>query len=220
MTEKVRVVVADDHPMVLRGTCEMIAEAPDLKVVASSKDGEAALEAVREHRPDVAVLDVNMPRRDGVSVVRELRLADPRIGLVMLSAADDEGAILQALQAGANGYLLKTATEEELHQAIRLAAAGKQVLLQPQVAKAARGGARRPAEPALLEPLSERELEVLQTLAKDLANKEIARRMGISDRTVQQHLANVFGKLGVQSRTGAVLKALRLGYLNLEDTRE
>lgn len=220
MSEKLRVVVADDHPMVLRGTCEMIAEAPDLEVVASSKDGEAALEAVREFRPDVVVLDVNMPRRDGVSVVRELRRADSRIGLVMLSAADDEGAILQALQAGANGYLLKTATEEELQQAIRLAAAGKQVLLQPQVAKAARAGARRPPEPEVLEPLSEREHEVLRTLAKDMANKEIALRLGISDRTVQQHLANVFGKLGVQSRTGAVLKALRLGYLKLEDTRE
>ena len=219
MTSKIRIVVADDHPMVLRGTVEMLEEAPDFEVVAQAKDGAEALAAVLAHQPDVAVLDVQMPRMDGIAVVRELAEKGQKVGLLMLSANDDDGAILQALQAGANGYLLKTADEEEIHQAVRLVAQGQPAILQPEVARIMVANMRKPAEPEQ-ELLSERELEVVRTLAKDLGNKEIAKRLGISDRTVQQHLANVFGKLGVGSRTGAVLRALREGWITLEDTRE
>lgn len=219
MTAKIRIVVADDHPMVLRGTVEMLEEAPDFEVVAQAKDGAEALAAVLAHQPDVAVLDVQMPRMDGIAVVRELAEKGQKVGLLMLSANDDDGAILQALQAGANGYLLKTADEEEIHQAVRLVAQGQPAILQPEVARIMVANMRKPAEPEQ-ELLSERELEVVRTLAKDLGNKEIAKRLGISDRTVQQHLANVFGKLGVGSRTGAVLRALREGWITLEDTRE
>ncbi|MFP5501407.1 MAG: response regulator [Candidatus Sericytochromatia bacterium] len=219
MTSKIRIVVADDHPMVLRGTVEMLEEAPDFEVVAQARDGAEALEAVLAHQPDVAVLDVQMPRMDGIAVVRELVEKGQKVGLLMLSANDDDGAILQALQAGANGYLLKTADEDEIHQAVRLVAEGQPAILQPEVAKIMVANMRKPAEPEQ-ELLSERELEVVRTLAKDLGNKEIAKRLGISDRTVQQHLANVFGKLGVGSRTGAVLRALREGWITLEDTRE
>lgn len=219
MTPKIRIVVADDHPMVLRGTVEMLEEAPDFEVVAQAKDGAEALAAVLAHQPDVAVLDVQMPRMDGIAVVRELAAKGQKVGLLMLSANDDDGAILQALQAGANGYLLKTADEEEIHQAVRLVAQGQPAILQPEVARIMVANMRKPAEPEQ-ELLSERELEVVRTLAKDLGNKEIAKRLGISDRTVQQHLANVFGKLGVGSRTGAVLRALREGWITLEDTRE
>lgn len=219
MTAKIRIVVADDHPMVLRGTVEMLEEAPDFEVVAQAKDGAEALAAVLAHQPDVAVLDVQMPRMDGIAVVREIAEKGQKVGLLMLSANDDDGAILQALQAGANGYLLKTADEEEIHQAVRLVAQGQPAILQPEVARIMVANMRKPAEPEQ-ELLSERELEVVRTLAKDLGNKEIAKRLGISDRTVQQHLANVFGKLGVGSRTGAVLRALREGWITLEDTRE
>ena len=219
MSSKIRIVVADDHPMVLRGTVEMLEEAPDFEVVAQAKDGAEALEAVLSHQPDVAVLDVQMPRMDGIAVVRELAARGQKVGLLMLSANDDDGAILQALQAGANGYLLKTADEDEIHQAVRLVAEGQPAILQPEVAKIMVANMRKPAEPEQ-ELLSERELEVVRTLAKDLGNKEIAKRLGISDRTVQQHLANVYGKLGVGSRTGAVLRALREGWITLEDTRE
>lgn len=219
MSPKIRIVVADDHPMVLRGTVEMLEEADDFEVVAQARDGAEALSAIVAHRPDVAVLDVQMPRMDGIAVVRELAAQNVQVGLLMLSANDDDGAILQALQAGANGYLLKTADEEEIHQAVRLVAQGQPAILQPEVAQIMVASMRKPPEPAE-ELLSERELEVVRTLAKDLGNKEIAKRLGISDRTVQQHLANVFGKLGVSSRTGAVLRALREGWITLEDTRE
>ncbi|MEB3327776.1 MAG: response regulator transcription factor [Candidatus Sericytochromatia bacterium] len=216
MTTPVRVVVVDDHPMVLRGTCEMLEAASDLVVAARGRDGEEALTLVAAHRPDVLVMDVQMPRRDGLSVVRELRGRGDATGIVMLTSADDETTILRALQAGANGYLLKTADEEELQRAVRLVAEGQPAILQPEVARAMMASWKTAGGE---EPLSEREIEVLRTLAKDLSNKEIAARLGISDRTVQQHLSNIFSKLGVASRTGAVLKALRMGTLTLEDAR-
>ena len=217
----IRLVVADDHPIVLRGTVEMIEECADFVVEATCKDGEEAFQAALRHRPTVLLLDVNMPKVDGIEVVRRLRERGEPMGVLMLSSADEEGSILKALQAGANGYLLKTATEEQLHQAIRLVAQGGAALLQPEVQKAVVTSYQRPAAPAEkpVEALSERELEILRTLAQDLTNKEIAARLGISDRTVQQHLSNITGKLGVASRTGAVLKALQQGWLSLEDLR-
>lgn len=217
MSEKIRVVVVDDHPMVLRGTCEMIEGDPGLEVVARGKDGDEALSLVESTRPDVLLIDINMPRRDGVSVVRELRERKNRVAIVMLTSADDEATILRALQSGANGYLLKTADEAEIHHAIRLAASGQPAILQPEVAKAMMATWRGPG--IVEDALSEREVEILKTLAKDLSNKEIASRLGISDRTVQQHLSNIFSKLGVASRTGAVLKALQAGTITLEDAR-
>jgi DNA-binding NarL/FixJ family response regulator len=217
MTEKIRVVVVDDHPMVLRGTCEMIEEAGDLEVVARGKDGDEALALVAEHRPDVLLVDINMPKRDGVSVVRELRATHDRTAVVMLTSADDDATILRALQGGADGYVLKTASEEEVQKALRLAASGQTAVLQPEVQKAMVASWRQPTP--YEEPLSEREVEILKTVAKDLSNKEIASRLGISDRTVQQHLSNIFSKLGVASRTGAVLKALQMGTITLEDAR-
>lgn len=215
MTEKIRVVVVDDHPMVLRGTCEMIEESSEFEVVARGMDGEAALALVEAERPDVLLVDINMPRRDGISVVKTLRERQAKVGIVVLTSADDDASILRALQAGADGYLLKTAHETELHQALRLVAKGQPAILQPEVAKVMMSSYRTPAD----EALSEREVEILKTLAKDLSNKEIAARLGISDRTVQQHLSNIFSKLGVASRTGAVLKALQMGTLTLEDAR-
>lgn len=213
------VVAVDDHPMVLRGTIEMIEEAPDMKVVASGRDGDDAIALALRHRPEVLLLDVQMPRRDGIEVVRELRRQDLDIGILILSAADEESTILRALQAGANGYLLKTATETELQQAIRLVAGGGAAILQPEVQKAVVSSYQKPQVFTPVEPLSEREMDILRALAHDLTNKEIAQRLGISDRTVQQHLANITSKLGVASRTGAVLKALQQGMLSLEDVR-
>lgn len=214
---KIRVVVVDDHPMVLRGTCEMLEMATDLAVVARGKDGDEALALVDSEKPDVLLVDINMPRRDGISVVKELRARKVPLGIVLLTSADDETTILRALRAGANGYLLKTADEDEMHRAVRLAAKGQPAILQPEVTKAMMASWRQGESGE--EALSEREVEILKTLAKDLSNKEIASRLGISDRTVQQHLSNIFSKLGVASRTGAVLKALRLGTITLEDAR-
>jgi DNA-binding NarL/FixJ family response regulator len=217
VSQTIRVGVIDDHPMVLRGTCDMISGAADLEVVARGCNGDEALALAENTQIDVLLLDINMPKRDGISVVKVLRARGDLTGVVMLSSADDDSSILRALQAGANGYLLKTATEEEIHRAIRMVAKGEPALVQPQVAKAVLANWRG-IENAT-EALSERELTIVKTLAKDLSNKEIGARLGISDRTVQQHLSHIFSKLGAASRTGAVLKALQLGMISLEDAR-
>lgn len=214
MTEKLRVVVADDHPLVLRGTCDTINQLPDFEVVGRGADGEEALELVRALKPRVLLIDIQMPRRDGISVVKELAAEPGRPAMVVLTSAGGDTQILRALQAGADGYLLKTATEEELARALRLVAGGTPALFQPEVSRALVASYRPGGE-----ALTEREVEIVRTLALDLSNKEIASKLGISERTVQQHLSNVFSKLGVASRTGAVLKALHLGTIALEDTR-
>lgn len=214
-----RVVVADDHTLVRRGTCELLTEAPDIEVVGQAANGQEAIEQATKLQPDVLLMDVSMPVMDGVTATRQLRRLFPSLGIVMLSAHGEEEFVLRALQAGANGYLLKTAEEEQLQEAVRLVAAGRPAILQPEVTRVVMGSVTGPARPPV-ETLSEREIEVVREVAKDYGNKQIATRLGISERTVQQHLSNIFGKLGVASRTGAVLKALHEGWIRLEDTRE
>lgn len=213
-----RVLVADDHPIVRRGTCELLAEAEDIEVVGEAGNGEEAIAQVDRLAPDVLVMDLSMPVLDGVEATRRLKGTRPGLGIVILSAHGEEDVVLRALQAGANGYLLKTADEEQLHEAARLVASGHPALLQPEVTRAVMGSMRGAPKPEA-ETLSDREREIVREVAKDLGNKQIASRLGISERTVQQHLSNIFGKMGVGSRTGAVLKALQEGWLTLEDTR-
>lgn len=215
---KLRVLVADDHAIVRRGTCELLEEAGDIEVVGQAANGQEAISEVARLKPDVLVMDLSMPVMDGVTATRLLKGNSPELGIVILSAHGEEDFVLRALQAGANGYLLKTADEDQLQEAVRLVASGRPALLQPEVTRAVMGSVRGPAK-ALVEPLSDREIEIVREVAKDLGNKQIATRLGISERTVQQHLSNIFGKLNVASRTGAVLKALQEGWITLEDTR-
>lgn len=215
---KLRVVVADDHTIVRRGTCELLEEAPDIEVVGEASNGQEAIAQIERLSPDALVMDLSMPVLDGVEATRQLRANHPTLGIVILSAHGEEDFVLRALQAGANGYLLKTADEEQLQAAVRLVAQGRPALLQPEVTSVVMGSVQAPRK-APVEALSDRELEVIREVAKDLGNKQIANRLGISERTVQQHLSNIFGKLGVSSRTGAALKALQEGWLTLEDTR-
>lgn len=215
--KKLRLVIADDHTLVRKGTREMLEEAEDMEIVAEGTNGKEALELARRELPDVLLMDLSMPVLDGVEATRQLKASHPQIGVVILSAHGEEDFVLRALQAGANGYLLKTADEDQLQQAVRLVSEGKPALLQPEVTRAVMGAMHAPRSP--VEALSEREIEVLREVAKDLGNKQIATRLGISERTVQQHLSNIFGKLDVSSRTGAVLKALQAGKISLEDTR-
>lgn len=215
--KKLRLVIVDDHTLVRKGTREMLEEAEDMEIVAEGTNGKEALELARRELPDVLLMDLSMPVLDGVEATRQLKASHPQIGVVILSAHGEEDFVLRALQAGANGYLLKTADEDQLQQAVRLVSEGKPALLQPEVTRAVMGAMHAPRSP--VEALSEREIEVLREVAKDLGNKQIATRLGISERTVQQHLSNIFGKLDVSSRTGAVLKALQAGKISLEDTR-
>ncbi len=222
----IRIVVADDHPLVRRGTCEILAAEPGFEVVGQAGDGAEALVEVDRLAPDVLVVDIQMPRLDGVQVARTLSDRRSLVRILAVSAGGQEDQILAALQAGALGYLLKSAPEELIIEAVKLVASGQPALLQPEVARTVLAKATSTAPPAAavpegdyVEPLSDRETEVLREVASDKANKEVARTLGISDRTVQQHLANIFSKLGVTSRTGAALKALHLGIIRLEDCR-
>ncbi len=216
MQKQIRVVLADDHAVVRKGIREFLEEDSGIRVVAEADDGEQALALVRREQPDVAVFDIQMPRLNGLDAARRARKESPNTRVLILTAYDDEPYIFAALQAGASGYLLKTASSEELCQAVR-AIAGGESALSPSVAKKLvqrATGQSPPVESA--EALTERELDVLRLAAKGMSNKQIGSALSISDRTVQGHLATIYSKLHVATRTEAVLVALREKWINLE----
>jgi len=218
MSEKIRVLLADDHAVVRQGIRRFLEEADDIEVVAEAANGREALERIREHRPDVAVVDIRMPEMSGVEVTRRIRERYPQTRVLILTAYDDDPYVFALLQAGADGYVLKTASGDELVQAVRTVYRG-QSALSPEIAtKVVRQAVTgKPATAAdQVEPLTPRELDVLRLAAKGLTNKAIGHQLGISHRTVQGHLASIYGKLGVSSRTEAVTEAIRRGWLVVE----
>ncbi len=216
----IRTVLADDHRVVRQGIRTFLEEAGDIEVVAEAADGEEALAMVAAHRPDVLVLDVRMPRLSGVEVTRQVAARHPAVRVLILTAYDDDPYVLALLKAGAAGYILKTADSAELVHAVRTVAAGR-TALAPEVAQKVVGqlaGGPRSVGDEVVQPLSERELAVLRLTAAGLTNRAIGLRLAISDRTVQGHLANVYSKLHVNTRTEAVLKAVKLGWLVLDSS--
>ena len=205
---RIGVFIAEDHTLVREGTRQILEQQPDLAVVGEADRGDLAVERIARLRPDVALLDVRLPGLNGVAATARLRSEAPAVRALLLSAYDDAEYILAALQAGAAGYLLKTVPGQELVAAVRAVHAGETVL-QEAVSRALAEHWRRAGLPDGGGRLSAREREVLSLLAGGLANKEIAARLGISLRTVEGHLGNVFGKLGVGSRTEALLYALK-----------
>ncbi len=212
----IRVLLADDHTVVRKGIRDFLEEDAGIRVVAEANDGEEAVALVAREQPDVAVLDIQMPRLNGLEAARRLRKEYPNVRLLMLTAYEDEPYIIAALQAGVSGYLLKTASSEELVHAVQAVAAGE-TALSPGVAKkmVERTWARAPTE-EMAEPLTDRELEVLRLAAKGMGNRQIAADLAISDRTVQGHLANIYEKLHASTRTEAVLAAVRAKWITLE----
>jgi DNA-binding NarL/FixJ family response regulator len=216
MDKSLRVVLADDHVMVRQGIRQFLEEAGDIAVVAEAADGQEACRLVAQHEPDVAVLDVQMPGTTGVEATRDIRARFPGVRILILTAYDDDPYVFALLRAGADGYILKSAPAEELVRAVR-AVAADQTALSPEVARKVVQQAMAPPPRAdQPEPLTERELVVLRLTARGRTNKEIGRELGISARTVQGHLANIYGKLGVYSRTEAVTEALRRGWIVIE----
>ena len=199
----IRVVIADDHAVVRTGLEQMLGALPDLDVVGSASEGGEALRLVSERDPDVVLMDLSMPEMDGIEAIRRIRAAGSDARIVVLTTFSDRERIVQALDAGAIGYLLKDAEPEELAAAIRSAAQGDSPLA-PKAASAllAERAARRPAD-----ALSDREREVLKLVAEGLSNKEIARRLEISEKTVKAHLTSVFRAIGVFDRMQAALWA-------------
>ena len=223
MSRSIRVLLADDHAVVRKGIREFLEEDSEIVVVAEAGDGGEAFRLVGEHHPDVAVLDIQMPRVTGIEATRQIKAAFPDVRVLILTAYEDDPYVFALLRAGADGYLLKSADPDDLVRAVKATAAGGKVL-DPAVAgrvvaqmTAGRPVSRPAAASEQVEPLSERELDVLRLAGQGLTNKAIGLDLNISDRTVQGHLANIYGKLGVASRTEAVTKALKLGWIVLED---
>jgi len=217
-TQPIRVVLADDHAVVRKGIREFLEESGDIRVVAEAADGAEAVALVAEHAPDVAVLDVQMPGLTGIEATRRIKAEFPAVRVLILTAYDDAPYIFALLQAGASGYVLKTADSGELVNAVRAVFRGESALdpaVAHKVVQQLTSGRPLGAQ-AAVEPLTEREIEVLHLAAKGLTNKAIGQALAISDRTVQGHLANIYGKLGAGSRTEAVTEALKQGWIVLE----
>jgi DNA-binding NarL/FixJ family response regulator len=203
----IRVVIADDHGVIRDGLGRLIGALDDMEVVGMAADGEEAVQRARETVPDVVLMDLDMPRVDGIEATRRIATAAPRTAVLVLTSFSDRQRILGALEAGAAGYLLKDAAADEVAAGIRAAARGE----APLHPRAARTVLSARSEPDPLDGLSEREREVLALLLEGLPNKLIARRLGISEKTVKSHLTRVFREIGVTDRTQAALWAERTG---------
>ncbi|HEY3312870.1 MAG TPA: response regulator transcription factor [Anaerolineales bacterium] len=212
LPSKIRVILADDHAVVRAGIRQFLETAGDILVEAEAGDGAEAVRLIEQNPPDVAVLDIQMPKMTGIEVTRWVRAHYRSLGVLVLTAYDDEPYALGVLQAGANGYVLKNASPEAIIQAVRDVHAGKSVvdalIAQKLVARMAQPAAQSPVE-----ELTEREMEVLVLAARGFTNKSIALKLNISDRTVQGHLAHIFVKLQAGSRTEAVMRAVSLGWI-------
>ncbi len=199
----IRLLIVDDHAVVRRGLEHFLGRESDIDVVGTATDGEDAVMRAAELRPDVILMDLSMPVLDGVDATRRIVDASPGIAVVVLTTFSDRARIMDVLEAGATGYILKDADPEEVAAAVRAAAAGGSPL-DPKAARVMLDAKRdRPAA----RDLSAREEEVLRLVADGLANKQIARRLGITERTVKAHLTSVFSRIGVQDRTQAALWA-------------
>lgn len=209
---KIRILLADDHHLVRSGIHQLLESAGDMEVIAEAGDGEEAQTLIQQRKPDVAVLDIQMPKATGIEVTRWVRANLPEVGVLILTAYNDDPYVMAVLQAGANGYVLKTAGADELIQAVRDVYEGKSALDPAITAKLMQNIFKQP-DKAPAEPLTDRELDVLRMAAKGFTNKAIGVQLGISDRTVQGHLAHIFDKMHATSRTEAVMRAVSLGWI-------
>ncbi len=210
---KIRVLLADDHRIVRQGIRQLLESSKDIEVVAEAGDGEEAQSLINQWVPDVAVLDIQMPKASGIEVTRWLRAHLPQVGVLILTAYDDDPYVMAVLQAGANGYVLKTANTDDLIQAVHDVNEGKSAL-DPAITKKLMSNLFKRSDTKPIEPLTDRELDVLRLAAKGYTNKAIGVQLNISDRTVQGHLAHIFAKMQATSRTEAVMRAVSLGWIS------
>jgi NarL family two-component system response regulator LiaR len=204
----IRVLIVDDHAIVRRGLRGLLEIVDDIEVVGEAADGEQAVRLAAAKAPDVILMDLVLPVRDGIAAIRDIRAANPGIEIVALTSFVEEEKVVAALEAGAIGYLLKDVDERAVIEAIRAAHNGE-VRLDPAVAAILTDRLRRKPTPPPVDPLTDRETEVLALLGTGLSNREIAARLGIADATARTHVSNVLGKLGLASRTQAALYAVQ-----------
>lgn len=218
MPSLLRVLLVDDQRLMREGLRTLLELEPDMVVVGEAENGAAALNAYAEHQPDVILMDIRMPVLDGVEATRQLCLQWPNARILILTTFDDEAYLFEGLRAGALGYLLKDVSGQELANAVRTVATGS-ALLGPSVARKVLGELGRtvvrpqPQPDALLEPLSDRELEILQLLAQGLSNPEIAAQLYLAEGTVKNYVTNILQKTGARDRTQAALRGRELGLL-------
>jgi NarL family two-component system response regulator LiaR len=213
-TMGIRVLIADDHNVVRKGIRDLLSDEDDIDVVGEARNGQEAVDLATALQPDVVVMDIAMPEMTGVEATRTIRAQAPNVRVLVLTAYLDDPYIYSLLDAGATGYILKTAESREIVRAVRATAAG-QSALDPAVAPRLIARLTKPATGS--DTLTERELEVLRRAAHGLTNKQIGAGLAISDRTVQNHLANIYAKLGVASRTEAVTAALQRSLIRLNE---
>jgi len=215
MASLIRILVADDHPVVRDGLVAMLSTQPDFVVVGQAATGTEVVQHAAALQPDVILLDLEMPELDGVQALQQLHANHSTARVIVFTAFDTDDRIVGAVRAGAAGYLLKGVPRDELFRAIRLVSQGGS-LLQPVIAsKLMRHVSQQAAPPALPEPLTEREMEVLKCLAQGRSNKEIAAQLAISERTVKFHMSSILGKLNATNRTEALTLAAQHGLIKL-----
>jgi NarL family two-component system response regulator LiaR len=217
MSGQIRVFLADDHAVVRKGIEALLGTEDGMEVVGTAANGEEAVAGVAHAKPDVILLDLQMPRKSGIEAIAEIKERDPHARILVLTSFSDDDKVFAAIKAGATGYILKDATPHELIAAIRNVHEGKSSL-DPEIALKVIHELNKPMNlPPTEDPLTEREMEILQLVARGLSNLQIAEALVISERTARTHISNILSKLHLANRTQAALYALRQGIAQLDD---
>jgi len=222
MMSKIRVILAEDHVVVREGTRQLLERENDLEVVGEAGDGEEAVRQVTESHPDVVIMDIAMPKLNGIEATKQIKARYPTTAVLILSAYDNDQYVFALLEAGAAGYLLKNVRGRDLIDAIRAVHAGECVLhpvIARKVVNRLASTQGKPEKDDLLDQLTEREMEVLKLAARGMSNKDIAEELALSVRTVEAHLGTIFNKLQVGSRIEAVLVGLRKGWFSVDEAQ-
>jgi DNA-binding NarL/FixJ family response regulator len=215
----IRVAVVDDQRLFTRGLSGLVDMLPDVEVVGIAYDGEEAVSLCREREPDVVLMDISMPKMDGISATREIRSLLPQTAVIILTAHEEDEQVFEGIKAGAQGYLLKDAEPEDLSRAIRTVHAGD-TIIAPDLAQkmlTTFESGKTSGSSRLMPPLTERELEVIRALARGKSDRQIASSLGISEKTVRNHTSNIYRKLHIFDRTQAVIYAIREGVIDVEE---
>jgi DNA-binding NarL/FixJ family response regulator len=220
---KTRILIADDHPLLREALCQVFSSQKDMEIVGQAGNGKEAIDLASQLKPDILVMDIMMPKFDGLEASRQIKKITPNTAILILTAYDDDNYVLGLLDAGAAGYLMKSAKGQDLVEAVRAVRAGESVLHPKIIEKLLKQAMVKPVETAehkIKDLLSDREMEMLKLLATGMSNKEIAEKLCLSLRTVKAHMSNIFTKMNVASRSEALVEALRKGLLTLEDVKQ